>query len=53
MSVTGITYNGTDSDGSAKWDGCANVNLKVFEGATNFGHYIESFNINTNQWVFQ
>lgn len=51
--VAGLTYNGQDSSGKHQWDGCANVKLKVFEGATKFGHYIASFNINTNHWVAQ
>uniref|UniRef100_A0A1B6FRU6 Lysophospholipid acyltransferase 5 n=2 Tax=Cuerna arida TaxID=1464854 RepID=A0A1B6FRU6_9HEMI len=49
----GLTYNGEDKNGKTKWDGCANVNLSKFEGATIFTHYIESFNINTNHWVAQ
>lgn len=49
--ILGLTYNGVDDQGNIKWDGCANVNLSKFEGATSFGHYIESFNINTNHWV--
>lgn len=49
----GITYNGDNNKGEARWDGCANVDLYKFEGATNFGHYVESFNINTNHWVAQ
>jgi lysophospholipid acyltransferase 5 len=51
--MAGLTYNGKDSAGKHQWDGCANVKLKVFEGATKFGHYIASFNINTNHWVAQ
>ncbi|GFG41009.1 hypothetical protein Cfor_12605 [Coptotermes formosanus] len=49
--IAGLTYNGKDSSGKHQWDGCANVKLQVFEGATKFGHYIASFNINTNHWV--
>ncbi|XP_011499110.1 PREDICTED: lysophospholipid acyltransferase 5 [Ceratosolen solmsi marchali] len=48
--VFGITYNGKDEHGCEKWDGCANVNLLTFENATEFNHYIMSFNINTNYW---
>uniref|UniRef100_A0A1B6D3K0 Lysophospholipid acyltransferase 5 n=1 Tax=Clastoptera arizonana TaxID=38151 RepID=A0A1B6D3K0_9HEMI len=51
--TSGITHNGVGPDGNAKWDGCKNIDIKTFEGATNFGHYVESFNINTNQWVLQ
>jgi len=46
----GLTYNGKNPDGSARWDGCANVKLRRFETATQFNHYILSFNINTNHW---
>lgn len=48
--IFGLTYNGKDKEGSDKWDGCANVNLLTFENATEFNHYIMSFNINTNHW---
>lgn len=37
----------------AKWDGCRNIELGIFEGVTKFGHYIDSFNLNTNAWVAQ
>ncbi|KAH0547447.1 lysophospholipid acyltransferase 5 [Cotesia glomerata] len=46
----GISYNGKDENGSIKWDGCKNVDLKRFENATEFSHYIQSFNMNTNEW---
>ncbi|XP_020281178.1 lysophospholipid acyltransferase 5 [Pseudomyrmex gracilis] len=46
----GLTHNGKDSAGRIKWDGCANVKLRTFEGTTQFNHYIMSFNINTNHW---
>jgi len=46
----GLTYNGKNQDGSSRWDGCANVKLRRFETATQFNHYILSFNINTNHW---
>ncbi|XP_050446775.1 lysophospholipid acyltransferase 5 [Cataglyphis hispanica] len=46
----GLTYNGKDSEGRVKWDGCANVKLRTFETSTQFNHYILSFNINTNHW---
>lgn len=46
----GLTYNGKDSEDHIKWDGCANVKLRTFETATQFNHYILSFNINTNHW---
>lgn len=46
----GLTYNGKDPEGRVKWDACANVKLRTFENATQFNHYILSFNINTNHW---
>ncbi|XP_057322360.1 lysophospholipid acyltransferase 5 [Microplitis mediator] len=46
----GISYNGKDENGSTKWDGCKNVDLIRFENATQFNHYIQSFNMNTNEW---
>ncbi|XP_045531392.1 lysophospholipid acyltransferase 5 [Pieris brassicae] len=47
----GLSYNGNEvtKDGMvAKWDGCNNIKLMLFEGATKFQHYIDSFNCNTN-----
>lgn len=49
----GLTYNGKDKDGKDQWNGCANVNLITFENATEFNHYILSFNINTNHWCLE
>jgi len=49
--VSGLSYNGKEEDGSVDWTGCRNVKLRRLETATNFGHYIEAFNINTNGWV--
>ncbi|XP_034951488.1 lysophospholipid acyltransferase 5 [Chelonus insularis] len=46
----GISYSGRDENGSPKWDGCKNVDLLTFENATQFDHYILSFNMNTNHW---
>ncbi|XP_063220404.1 lysophospholipid acyltransferase 5 [Bacillus rossius redtenbacheri] len=50
---SGLTYNGKTMEGQSRWDGCANVKLRVYEGATKFGHFIASFNTNTNHWVAQ
>lgn len=33
-----------------KWDALENVKIGVLENATEFNHYILSFNVNTNQW---
>lgn len=35
------------------WNGLENVKISVLENATEFNHYILSFNINTNHWVAQ
>ncbi|XP_059486595.1 lysophospholipid acyltransferase 5 [Neocloeon triangulifer] len=50
---SGLTYNGENANGKVKWNGCANVQLRVYEGAVKFGHLISSFNTNTNHWVMQ
>lgn len=49
----GLSYNGKDENGQTKWNGLANVDLWKLENATEFNHYIQSFNINTNHWVAQ
>lgn len=50
----GLAHNGIDKDtNKSKWDGCRNVRTGLYEGLTKFGHYIDSFNINTNAWVAQ
>jgi len=49
--LAGIGFAGWDKDGKPRWDGLSNVLPYRFETATNFQHLIESFNINTNEWV--
>ncbi|TRY80134.1 hypothetical protein TCAL_08953 [Tigriopus californicus] len=50
--ISGIAYNGVDeATGEVKWNGMANVKLRVYEGAHKFQHLIDSFNINTNGWA--
>ena len=50
--VAGLSYVSTsEPDSEAVWSGCANVKLRRLESAQKFGHYIEAFNINTNNWV--
>lgn len=46
----GLTFRG-QKDGVEDWSGCANIKLDVFENASRFQHFIESFNVNTNHWV--
>lgn len=43
--MSGLSWTGQD------WKGCANVKVIRLETSRKFGHVIESFNINTNQWV--
>lgn len=31
--------------------GCTNIKVGVFENTSKFGHYVESFNVQTNHWV--
>jgi len=49
--ISGLSFAGLRQDGSADWRGCANVKISRLEASTKFGHVIESFNINTNNWV--
>lgn len=49
--LSGLAYNGTWDDGKIKWNGGANVRLRIFEKSSRFQHLIDSFNINTNAWV--
>ncbi|XP_071521262.1 lysophospholipid acyltransferase 5 isoform X1 [Panulirus ornatus] len=51
--MSGLAFNGWDSAGGMRWDGCRNVNVLLWEGSTQFGHLIQSFNTNTNAWVAQ
>lgn len=54
----GLTFKGyteEQKDGKMEkvedWSACANIDVRLFELATEFNHYIQSFNINTNRWV--
>jgi len=53
--ISGLSFLGATEDNKGKlkidWKGCANVKTIRLETATKFGHVIESFNINTNNWV--
>ena len=53
VSVPGLAYNGKGEDGTPIWNGVENVKLSTFENTTEFTHYIQSFNINTNHWSGQ
>nr|AIN34694.1 fatty alcohol acetyltransferase [Agrotis segetum] len=50
----GLSYNGSRTENGvsvSQWDGCNNIKLLRFEGATRFQHYIDSFNCNTNHFA--
>ena len=50
--ISGISFNGVhEKTGKIDWKGCANVKIMRLETSSKFGHVIESFNINTNNWV--
>lgn len=49
--ISGLSFNGVREDGRVDWKGCANVKLVRLETASRFGHLIEAFNINTNDWA--
>ncbi|KAH8373378.1 hypothetical protein KR009_004577 [Drosophila setifemur] len=49
----GLTYKGEDKEGRPDWSGCSNVKLKLLESGNTMEHYVQSFNVNTNQWVGQ
>ncbi|KAJ8921187.1 hypothetical protein NQ315_013659 [Exocentrus adspersus] len=49
----GITYNGKNEHGETQWNGLENIKISIFENTTEFNHYIQSFNVNTNHWVAQ
>ncbi|KAL9970371.1 hypothetical protein ACROYT_G022734 [Oculina patagonica] len=51
--ISGISYNGKTEDGKAKWDGLRNIKLSIYETMYTFQHCVDSFNINTNKWVFR
>ncbi|KAK9737943.1 MBOAT, membrane-bound O-acyltransferase family [Popillia japonica] len=47
----GISHNGYDDKGEVQWNGVENVKIAVLENTTQFNHYIQSFNVNTNHWI--
>ena len=50
----GLTFKGFKEEVGKKvedWSACANIDVRLFEMATEFNHYIQSFNINTNRWA--
>lgn len=53
IAFLGLAYNGKGANGESLWNGVENVKLSTFENTTEFTHYIQSFNTNTNQWSAQ
>ena len=50
--LTGLGYNGVDAKtGKAKWDRVTNVEPLKLEFAENARALLESWNMNTNQWL--
>lgn len=48
----GLTYNGNNNpEKKAEWNALENIKVYLFETATEFDHYVQSFNVNTNKWV--
>lgn len=51
----GLTYidakPGDREYDSDELSGCSNIKVGVFENTSKFGHYVESFNVQTNHWV--
>ncbi|CAD7094133.1 unnamed protein product [Hermetia illucens] len=47
----GLSFVGIKEDGSEDWSACSNIKLEMFEKASKLGHYVLSFNVNTNHWV--
>jgi lysophospholipid acyltransferase 5 len=49
--VSGITYGGVDKDGCVDWTALTNIKLINFETGITLQGMVDSFNINTNQWM--
>uniref|UniRef100_A0A182IL59 Lysophospholipid acyltransferase 5 n=1 Tax=Anopheles atroparvus TaxID=41427 RepID=A0A182IL59_ANOAO len=51
----GLTYidakPGDREYSSDELSGCSNIKVGVFENTSKYGHYVESFNVQTNTWV--
>ncbi|CAH2226425.1 jg727 [Pararge aegeria aegeria] len=51
LSFNGYVKKSPEDNLVSTWDGCSNIKLMRFEGATKFQHYIDSFNCNTNYFA--
>ncbi|KAM7444465.1 Lysophosphatidylcholine acyltransferase 3 [Porites harrisoni] len=51
--ISGLSYNGRTKDGKVMWDGLRNIKVSIYETMYTFQQCIDSFNINTNKWVFR
>uniref|UniRef100_A0A6E8W4N8 Lysophospholipid acyltransferase 5 n=1 Tax=Anopheles coluzzii TaxID=1518534 RepID=A0A6E8W4N8_ANOCL len=53
--IYGLTYidakPGDREYCSDELSGCSNIRVGVFENTSKYGHYVESFNVQTNTWV--
>ncbi|XP_052894137.1 lysophospholipid acyltransferase 5 [Anopheles moucheti] len=53
--IYGLTYidakPGEREYCSDELSGCSNIKVGVFENTSKYGHYVESFNVQTNTWV--
>ncbi|GFO08427.1 hypothetical protein PoB_003493200 [Plakobranchus ocellatus] len=51
--ITGMSYNGRDEHGNRRWDACTNIKVWQLETGETFSDFIQSFNVNTNQWMLR
>jgi len=49
--LCGLGFGGWEKDGKPKWDAVSNVKPWALETATSLQNLVDSFNINTNDWV--
>eukprot|EP01101_Sappina_pedata_P005974 TRINITY_DN2860_c0_g1_i1.p1 TRINITY_DN2860_c0_g1~~TRINITY_DN2860_c0_g1_i1.p1 ORF type:complete len:479 (+),score=174.23 TRINITY_DN2860_c0_g1_i1:29-1465(+) len=49
--LLGLAFNGYNADGTAKWDGLTNIRSLIFLTGTNLRAIIDTWNINTNDWL--
>lgn len=49
--LSGLGYNGVDSNGRARWDRVTNIHPHELEVAQNSRAFLENWNVNTNNWL--
>lgn len=42
-----------EKTGDEDWSACENIRLRIFENTKHFGHYVASFNVQTNLWTLK